>query len=165
MKCVKPPKDNPVLLRLDNYARQISLRSCNCCKDNGEIVRSPFHFIPPIFRLLYLTSEKPWNRLSKGSVICVWKWVHMKKLRNTRWYDFSTKPVWRSVKCKKEVAGFRAADVCLVNPGMFTETEFEMEEETYKMTNKESERDNHAATSMATQGNAQNVVPCDFFEN
>jgi hypothetical protein len=48
---------------------------------------------------------------------------------------------------------------------MFTETEFEMEEETYKMTNKESEGDNHAATSMVTQSNAQNVVPSDFFEN
>ena len=40
-------------------------------------------------------------------------------------------------KITKIISGFRAADVCLLIPEMFTEIEFE----TNKMTNKEYERE------------------------
>jgi hypothetical protein len=47
---------------------------------------------------------------------------------------------------------------CLLNPEMFTETEFEVNEEASKMTNKEFEGYNHAVTSVSQKVNTQNVV-------
>jgi hypothetical protein len=52
-------------------------------------------------------------------------------------------------KMNKIISGFRAADVCH-NPEMFTEIEFEANEETNKRTNKEYEIDNRGATSVTT---------------
>jgi hypothetical protein len=53
-------------------------------------------------------------------------------------------------KIKKIIFGFRTADVCLLTPEMFTEIEFETNEEKSRMTNKEYERDKCAAASVTT---------------
>lgn len=45
-----------------------------------------------------------------------------------------------------------------LNPQMFIEIELKVSEETNKMTNEKSERDDHAPTSVKTEGTAQNVV-------
>ena len=59
------------------------------------------------------------------------------------------------------MSGFKAADIYLLNPEMFPEIEFEANEETSNMNNKESEGDNHSTTSVTTEVNTQNVVPSE----
>jgi len=64
-------------------------------------------------------------------------------------------------KIKKIIFGFRTADVCLLTPEMFTEIEFETNEEKNRMTNKEYERDNCTTTSVTTaaQGSTEMYHP------
>ena len=54
-------------------------------------------------------------------------------------------------KKKKNNIRLRAADVCLLNPEIFSEAECELNEKINKLTNMESEGDSPSATSVTTQ--------------
>ena len=69
---------------------------------------------------------------------------------------FSTKSVYRLVKLggKKWISGIRAADVCLLNLEIFSETEYELNEKINKLTNMESEGDSPSVTSQVSTQSA-----------
>lgn len=57
------------------------------------------------------------------------------------------------MKWKNGITGFKAADICIKSPEIFTEIEFEENEKT--MANNESKRDDDATTAVTTQVNTQ----------
>ena len=116
-----------------------SLRICNYCNDNGITVVSILPHTSRLYSRFILRLKDPWKLLSTGSLICTRKEVHMKKLRSMSWLSCWTKPFWRSIEWGGK------------NPASELQKLFEANVETNKMTNKESEEDNHATTSVATR--------------
>jgi len=103
----------------------------------------PFYFPPLIVYSHFISSLKEaCTLLSTGRVTYTWNYVGMRKLYSTSWLklcghekiiqyeltEFFNKAIVKVTKIKKrnKIYGFRAADICLLNPDMLTDIESEV---------------------------------------